>query len=164
MTYVPAPELTCQLCGRVIKLNKDGEIVHHGFKRPHHSGFQTASCRGTHHLPYEQANDALVKEIARAETFITEQTTKLTELAATPPDTIRSERYLGTGRYDYPMLPRPEDFDPKHWGDKYGIHAANSYGYWWSRRQAELGREIDSARSIKLHLEGRLAGWKQPKV
>lgn len=42
--------LTCQVCGRLIMANT-GVIAHHGYERPGH--YQTESCMGARHLPYE---------------------------------------------------------------------------------------------------------------
>lgn len=49
--------MTCQCCGRKHLANK-GVIAHHGFERPG-SGWQTASCYGARHLPFEVSRDAL---------------------------------------------------------------------------------------------------------
>lgn len=43
--------MTCQCCARKHLANK-GVIAHHGFERPG-SGWQTASCYGARHLPFE---------------------------------------------------------------------------------------------------------------
>lgn len=61
----PAPEenrMTCQICGRPIQSNT-GLIAHHGYTRPG-EGWQTSSCRGARHLPFEVSRDELVKHIA----------------------------------------------------------------------------------------------------
>ncbi len=55
--HTPAP-WTCQICGREIKA-KSGLISHHGYKRPNGQGWQTASCSGARHVPYEVGHDAL---------------------------------------------------------------------------------------------------------
>jgi hypothetical protein len=49
--------MTCQICGRAIHANT-GRIAHHGYQRPGH-GYQTASCPGTHHDPFEVSRDEL---------------------------------------------------------------------------------------------------------
>lgn len=48
---------TCQICGRACG-TKAGVIAHHGYRRPG-NGWQTASCFGARHRPYEIASDAL---------------------------------------------------------------------------------------------------------
>lgn len=48
---------TCQICGRPI-LAERGNIAHHGYQRPG-DGWQTASCFGAMHLPFEVSRDRL---------------------------------------------------------------------------------------------------------
>jgi hypothetical protein len=55
-------QMTCQLCGRLIR-SKHGVIAHHGYTRPG-GGWQTASCDGTHHPPLEVSNRHLLDTIA----------------------------------------------------------------------------------------------------
>ena len=45
----------CQCCGRAIHAAL-GKIAHHGYQRPGH-GWQTASCFGAKHLPWEVSRD-----------------------------------------------------------------------------------------------------------
>jgi hypothetical protein len=47
----------CQCCGRDI-LAKTGKIAHHGYERPG-TGWQTASCMGARHEPFEASRDRL---------------------------------------------------------------------------------------------------------
>lgn len=63
----PAPSveegrMTCQVCGRPILANT-GKIAHHGYTRPGF-GWQTASCEGATHVPFEVSRDALEAYIA----------------------------------------------------------------------------------------------------
>jgi hypothetical protein len=53
---------TCQICGRPI-LAETGVIAHHGYQRPG-EGWQTSSCFGARHLPFEASNDRLGEYIA----------------------------------------------------------------------------------------------------
>jgi hypothetical protein len=48
---------TCQICGRAIHAAK-GVIAHHGYERPAH-GWQTSSCYGARHAPFEVSRDTL---------------------------------------------------------------------------------------------------------
>lgn len=43
--------MTCQVCARKILANT-GVIAHHGYQRPY-EGWQTSSCMGARHLPFE---------------------------------------------------------------------------------------------------------------
>jgi len=56
-----AKALTCQICARGI-LAETGQIAHHGYRRPG-EGYQTASCGGALHLPFEVDRAELAKEI-----------------------------------------------------------------------------------------------------
>jgi hypothetical protein len=49
--------MTCQCCGRKFLANM-GTIAHHGYQRPG-GGWQTASCIGAKHAPFEVARDRL---------------------------------------------------------------------------------------------------------
>ncbi|UTC29689.1 hypothetical protein BAJUN_00590 [Bajunvirus bajun] len=52
-----AKAMTCQCCARKI-LAETGQIAHHGYERPG-DGYQTASCPGALHLPFEVERGAL---------------------------------------------------------------------------------------------------------
>lgn len=69
--YVPGERGSCQICARSIGA-KNGKIAHHGYERPGH-GWQTSSCSGAMHQPYEVACDALPPAIRSAERYL-EQT------------------------------------------------------------------------------------------
>jgi len=51
-THEPLTLMTCQVCGRKIHA-KNGTIAHHGYQRPYDAGFQTSSCLGARHVPFE---------------------------------------------------------------------------------------------------------------
>lgn len=100
----------CQICGRAIK-SKSGVIAHHGYQRPG-MGWQTNSCAGARHLPYDVAHDVLDREIVRMSGMIPIAETAASNFIANPPDelkeTPRRERYsLNAGK----AFPRPEGFD-----------------------------------------------------
>ena len=57
---------TCQICGRPI-LAETGVIAHHGYQRPG-EGWQTSSCFGARHLPFEVSRDRLGEYIAMIQT------------------------------------------------------------------------------------------------
>lgn len=52
-----AATMTCQCCARRYLANT-GTMAHHGYQRPG-GGWQTASCYGAKHLPFEASRDAL---------------------------------------------------------------------------------------------------------
>lgn len=49
--------MTCQVCGRPIQSN-GGLVAHHGYQRPG-MGWQTDSCMGARHVPFEVSRDVL---------------------------------------------------------------------------------------------------------
>lgn len=55
-------QMTCQCCGRA-HLANTGKMAHHGYERPGY-GWQTASCYGARHLPFQVSRDALGSMIA----------------------------------------------------------------------------------------------------
>jgi hypothetical protein len=52
-----AASMTCQCCWRKFLANT-GKMAHHGYQRPG-DGWQTASCYGARHLPFEADRDTL---------------------------------------------------------------------------------------------------------
>lgn len=52
-----AASMTCQCCGRKYLANT-GAMAHHGYQRPG-GGWQTASCYGARHVPFEVSRDTL---------------------------------------------------------------------------------------------------------
>jgi hypothetical protein len=55
--------MTCQCCARQV-CARTGVIAHHGYRRPG-EGWQSASCPGARHLPFEAGRDRLGDLIAR---------------------------------------------------------------------------------------------------
>jgi hypothetical protein len=51
-------QMACQICGRMTRA-KQGIIAYHGYKRPW-DGYQTASCIGAQHSPFEVSNEVLL--------------------------------------------------------------------------------------------------------
>lgn len=58
---------TCQICGRPI-FAETGVIAHHGYRRPY-EGYQTKSCYGARHLPFEKSRDILGEYIGKLVTW-----------------------------------------------------------------------------------------------
>lgn len=105
---------TCQICGRPIKA-KHGIIAHHGYTRPG-NGWQTASCDGARHQPYEDARDRIPAAIKAAETFVAKRQAWLDDFLANPPAILIKTEQRYAGRYEFKTvtteLPRPADFNP----------------------------------------------------
>lgn len=106
MTDATTTKTTCQICARNIKANT-GVIAHHGYQRPG-TGWQTSSCDGAKHLPYEQSRDLIPVVIKRYEQYRKNNEEREKDLLANPPATItRFARYsYGTDQ----VVARPADF------------------------------------------------------
>lgn len=167
-TMPPAKEqaavvTTCQICGRPIKrieINGQQVIALHGYKRPA-VGFQTSSCRGARHLPYEQACDALQPEIDKATAWITARGAYLKSIQADPPAQVTREVYKGHGKSERLPIDRPKSFDPAKNLDQYNGHA---YGFWYKHLLRRVNRDIDETEKTRGYLVARLAGWKAPQA
>lgn len=97
------PRMTCQCCGRGI-LAKTGTIAHHGYQRPG-SGWQTSSCMGAKHLPFEVSRDRLGdmiklirRDLTQARRDLKNVVHEMEELSATFEDT-RKEAVWNPRRY-----------------------------------------------------------------
>lgn len=73
----------CQVCGRQIEANT-GVIAHHGYTRPG-GGWQTESCVGARHKPYEESWLVLPEVISQVEEYLKGQQTYLKTLNKNPP-------------------------------------------------------------------------------
>jgi hypothetical protein len=58
----------CQICGRKIK-DKFGVVAHHGYKR-RQGEWQTDSCMGARHFPYEKSRDVIPEAIQSIQLYI----------------------------------------------------------------------------------------------
>lgn len=145
---------TCQICGRAHK-SKLGLIAHHGYKRPHQQGWQTASCYGARHLPYEVSCDVIPLAITSCQAHIDNVTEALAEWIANPPATIeRSGKNIRTQTFT-----RPESFDVNK---RYYGYADGAYEMWFKNRKYRMQQDIDASKETVNYLQARLANWKAP--
>lgn len=147
------PTFTCQICGRPIKA-KSGLIAHHGYRRPC-EGWQTSSCPGARHVPYEVGHDVLDREIERVPAAIDRVTTSMAAFVANPPAKLTCE--TGTGRTI--EVERPADFDPQA---TWGYVASRSYKHLYLRRIDADRRTIADLIAYRTELKARRAAWKAP--
>lgn len=149
---------TCQICGRAIKANT-GLIAHHGYKRPG-DGWQTASCMGARHRPYEVACDALPPAIESCSRYIAQQEAGLQTLMTEPPATLTYDRRDGWGKilktYTYE---RPADFDAN---GKIDATFRFSYGYQFVSIQRGFEHRIKDSQESLTYLKDRLDRWVAP--
>lgn len=159
MLAVPAhpPAIcTCQICGRVIKATT-GVIAHHGYQRPGH-GWQTSSCSGALHKPYEVSCDAIAPAIENVRAFIEREEAFLAGFAANPPTSLsytRPETYL---KNEPIVVNRPGDFKP----DGRRTYLPGAYDTLYHAKKYRIEQDVQHARNDLAYLEKRLAGWKAP--
>lgn len=152
----PAP-CTCQICGRVIKATT-GLIAHHGYQRPGH-GWQTSSCSGARHKPYEVSCDAIAPAIENVTAYIAREEAFLVEFAANPPASLsysRGETYRKSERIN---VDRPADFTPD---GRHRTYRPGAYDTLYFAQKYRIETEVKHARNDLAYLENRLANWKAP--
>lgn len=152
---------TCQICARPIKANK-GYIAHHGYRRPG-GGWQTSSCRGAKHLPYEQSCDLIPVVIKEIEAWIANAREALAKHVAEPPATMFwvKRRDAWDKRGTLVEVAKPADFDPSNQHD-YELYKHNSYRYLWDASKHHQERGIRESEVTIEDLRERLARWKAP--
>lgn len=139
---------TCQICGRAICSAK-GVIAHHGYRRPG-DGFQTASCEGARHLPYEVSCDAIPPYIKRLEFALDERKSYLEVFIANPPATL--DEYNSWTRKTT-TVERPEEI--KEWKQC----DPHSYEHVYFSRKYQITQVIRSLGMELEYLRKRLDEW-----
>lgn len=150
---------TCQVCEREIKA-KTGLIAHHGYKRPGH-GYQTASCMGAKHLPYEVSCDVLPRAMAAFMDYVEQRTADLKALLESPPESITvSGRNLGYRTQPDVTYTRPADFT----GNPDAIRCSHPRTYENAFRNLVTTAKMDIHATAPevARLQKRLADWKAP--
>lgn len=144
---------TCQICEREIKANT-GLIAHHGYQRPG-GGWQSASCWGARHLPYEKSCEQIQPCIDFIKTYVKRQQDFIKELNQNPPVEVTE-----VSMYSAPKtFKRPEDFDPVKNAEK-GSYSYNTYEYAFNSKISTAQREIKHSQYDINRLTKRLANWK----
>lgn len=163
----------CQCCGRAI-LSKGGVIAHHGYERPG-QGWQTRSCYGARHLPWEVDRgvlglmiDALKNTLARmieVRAGVAAETIPVTHYYRGPRRTVtgkRDELSITLTRATFDAL-KAEDAAAKH-GDRkldgyYGDDA--TFDGFKRRDLASRDRRIEKIDGDIRASQARYDGWKQ---
>lgn len=146
-------ETTCQICGRPTKA-KSGVIAHHGYKRPNlGSGWQTASCPGARHLPYEISCDILPPTIEMIKSHISLQKNILKEHMKSPPEKLIT--VVRNYPYTTKEVFRPKGFDPR----KMLIYIPYSYESEFNRIKEVIEKQIKYSEIDLKYMEERLKNW-----
>lgn len=149
---------TCQVCGREIKATT-GVIAHHGYKRPQGWGWQTASCMGARHLPYEESCEVLKQAVVEVERYVAANEKVLAEFIAEPPTTMWIEKPW-RGDKQPREVARPEDFDSAN----FNATIPDTYGNAYGKAKHELERNIRAAEGQLVTMRKRLAAWVAPQA
>lgn len=102
---------TCQICGRELKVNKWGQVSHHGYKRPG-EGWQTVGCLGSKKYSYERSRVDLERYIKHLQNMIKTTTEDVERMKSTEaPIVVRSRnrqeiRYISRGDAEYLIVKR----------------------------------------------------------
>ena len=148
----------CQICGREVQAKK-GLIAHHGYQRPG-SGWQTSSCLGARHKPYEEARDRLPYAIGNLTQYRDHKKKFLNGLMKKPPAFLEKEKFEGYGskrksvgkiRHD-----KPSNFDP--YSDKYSY---DEYTQIFKAERESAKLQIRMAESTLKDLQARYDNWKK---
>ena len=145
-------QTTCQICARPI-LSKLGLIAHHGYRRPG-GGWQTASCIGARHLPYEVSCDALPPAIKIIESWLNECKENLKTFLANPPSVLVEISTWSNKKWEWT---RPENFNQND--PSYRSSMPHTYECEYSHRKHAYENNIRTATSELAFLNDRLAKW-----
>jgi len=145
-------QTTCQICGRPIKANR-GTIAHHGYKRPDY-GWQTASCMGALHLPYEVSRDLIPVAITSLEKYIYNTTVALEGFIKNPPSVLSVKVYSSSRTNKYEDKSKPENFSEKNSIRPYSYESA------YHRHKYDMQNGIKSAKLQVEYLQKRYDNWK----
>lgn len=144
---------TCQICGRPIK-SASGLIAHHGYKRPG-DGWQTSSCYGARHLPYEVSRDLIPEVIANISEWKANTQKRLADFITSPPSEL-----IFTNRHEQVKVVKPETFTV----DGYRSYRPMAYDTIYHSRKYEMELAIKSAEQQIEFLQERYDDWKKPEL
>ena len=157
---------TCQICSRPIGF-KAGIIAHHGYRRPG-EGWQTASCYGARHVPFEISRDRLGDYIAHVlETEHAKLSARVAELAANEAGLVVAftfkTRLTSIDRATTTLLVSAANYNElkaAHPSPFLTYSSAHSFD---SLRKLELQRQTSNLKMLKAELfdaRKRFAGWR----
>lgn len=152
---------TCQICEREIKANT-GVIAHHGYRRPDRgSGWQTDSCWGARHLPYEKSCDQIQPCIDHIDYYVENQEKRLKEMLKNPPLTLTRVSMMWTR--EPKVYGKPEGFDPKSCMERGSFSGGMAYEYEFYTMYKDIERSVKEGKRDIKRLKARLAAWVAPK-
>lgn len=160
----------CQICNREIG-TRTGTIAHHGYTRPG-MGWQTESCMGAKHLPYELSCDRIAAAIESAEGYKSNLQYRKELLARDghPTFTRMMNVWVKNGAYgSYQMRSvtfewdaEQADKDAKQFGEGVTFYKANK-DYEFNRKHAIAANDAEILEITKTiaALHDRITNWKK---
>lgn len=146
---------TCQICGREIK-SKNGVIAHHGYRRPEY-GWQTQSCFGARHLPYELSCGAIPLAIDHLKEYIKATKKALENAIKNPPESLERSEYTGYASRQMVTYPRPDGFNSLKEDNSYSFREGYKLAFFAMIHS--MKKSIESAEGQIEYLENRLKNW-----
>lgn len=153
----------CQICERdILANNAKGLMAHHGYRRPHGEGWQSDSCWGARHLPYEKSCDQIQPCIDHIKAFVERQEVRLKDFMTNPPETLTRASFSMS--QPPRIYKRPEGFDAKV-NDERGSWSGpdQMYGYEHHSTCQMIRYSIRDGKKDIARLEKRLLDWKPVK-
>lgn len=153
----------CQCCGRGILANT-GLIAHHGYQRPH-QGWQTGSCMGARHLPFEVARDRLGDLIVAIEQHLARTREYRGKVAddAIPLPFSYSARHRYGERIEHHVDVTRDTFDmvKEAYGQEMMVRSIRYFADLKVRILQGTDREIQGLTTDLTEQRKRFDGWKQ---
>ncbi|MHC2462497.1 hypothetical protein [Bradyrhizobium embrapense] len=161
--YEAGAQMTCQLCGRLIR-SKHGTIAHHGYTRPG-GGWQTSSCDGTHHPPFEVSNAHLVKTIADYEALCESQALRIENVRneGEPVEVRIKPHWSENRRHPYVFRFERSNFDRVRASSERQLQSRLTFEDYKDEFLAVLAASLDQTRSILGELRERNKNWRQTR-
>jgi hypothetical protein len=151
------PVTTCQICGRPVLANT-GLIAHHGYTRPG-DGWQTASCMGARHLPYEVSCDVLPVAIESIQNYILDVQKEFAEFLVNPPETILVRNWQYSAFHSGNQKKYNEEKRPD--GFTFNVQSYSSRGYeqGYTAKYHEFRNILKNADISLAYMQNRLNNW-----
>jgi hypothetical protein len=161
--YEAGAQMTCQLCGRLIR-SKHGTIAHHGYTRPG-DGWQTSSCDGTHHPPFEVSNTHLIETIGDYERLCRCEALRIESVRnEEEPVVIRVQpHWSGHRRYPYEFTFDRNTFDDVRASSEGLLRSNATFEYYRDQFVSVLKANLEQMESLLEEMKERNANWRQTR-
>jgi hypothetical protein len=156
-----AATMTCQCCGSKFLANT-GKMAHHGYERPGY-GYQTASCMGARHLPFEVDRSQLGRLI---DALKEHRVRMIDHRHALTAETVAITREWEIGRWN-DRKRQSFDFTRENFESEDGKAARKAIGFYGdfdelkTKELTHQDRRIDSISQDIKGQQSRYDGWKQ---